>query len=195
MFKRVLSILFVICIILSLVGCGEAGPSKVVSTFLDAYKANDSEAASKVYMGALNDILKEDEMQSVLYDKTHEFDYSLLDETISESGETATVTVEIKAYALGEVFQKAMAELLIQGLSDLNSETKTSEKEMEELTLKELKDAKKTYIKTVDINLIKVNGEWRVKYEIGEGFLDAISGGMATILEGLENFSLGENKE
>lgn len=182
MFKRVLSILFVICIILNLVGCGEASPSKVVSKFLDAYKANDSETVSEVYMGILENPEGDTKVSSILFEKMREFDYDIASETISDSGETATVEVKITAYELAEAFPKIFSELFLNG-SDLKNLKEPSEKEMEDVTLKYFKNVEKTYIKNLEIPLVKIRGTWYVNDKIDEEFRDAISGGLTTIQE------------
>ena len=181
-------------------------PSGAVDTFFEAAKKGDREAIKEVYAGdpkTVTDITEEmgessykelgisEENVKEMQEKLLDFDYEVGEENVE--GEKGTVKVKIKTYNTGAVFKKWLSEFM--GWAMANAMSGMSQEELSkkgvEMFNDEFKNVKKDYSETVNVDVEKVDGKWKVS-ELNEesDILNALTGGMVDELKQLsENFS------
>ena len=201
--KKLFAVLLAVVMCSALFACGSSPtPSDVVKTYLDAVKAQDQEAAAKVYAGDAGDaqfdasaLSGEDglseEFGKSMGEKLAAFEYTVKDETVD--GDKATVNVSLKTYNFGEVFSAAMNDYLSQAITLLFSNASEDEINslMEKIFTEKLDAATLTYESDATIALTKTDDGWMIdEFGSDSDFLNAMSGGMVDYLQELGS-SLG----
>lgn len=192
--KRAVSLLTAALLVFSLGACGKApAPTEVLDQTLQAIKAQDQEKLAAYYDGDISDIkvTPEDgedtfskELTKDLEEKFLAFTYKLENEKID--GDKATVDATVTTYPFGEIFTKVFSEFLAEALSLAFSSSGEPDDaamnaKMEEITSKNLKEAKADYVKTVTVHLTKTDKGWIVDEEGNDDLFDALTGGLASI--------------
>ena len=200
--KKLLSMLLISILVFSLSACGAPSPTEVTTAFLDAVKAQNTEAMAEIYKdgswslseeaGEEADLEDLGEMEQYFQDtvlpKLLEFDYEILEEKID--GEKATVDVKITTYNLGNAFTVFIGEYLTQAFALAFSDA--SEESIEQMgtsIFKEKVDAmEKTYTKTISIPLSNVDGQWVIDELDDESpFTNALTGGLVEAAKALDD--------
>ena len=176
--------------ILSACGGESASPTDVANDFLTALQESDEETVNRLYV---NDEIEweleltdeddldelERELAESLAEKIVAFEFELSNEVID--GNSATVDVKITAYNLSEMLENWM-EAYMESAFEIAMEG-ASEEEIEDLGMVYLEEAfrnvEKDFVATVQLDLVRVDGEWLID-EIDEygDLVDAISGGL-----------------
>lgn len=198
-----------LCLVIAMgfAGCGKGAgkdltPTQTVEVFLDAFKAQDEETMNKVYAGEGNDFMSAYEsgdrdseltrtMQDELMTKWRDFDYKVTDEKIAKDGKTAEVTISITTYNMVDVFNNFYQEYMSQALDQFSGNSNNLKPEdYEKLGAKILKEeidkcTEKDYTSEATLPLTLTDGQWIVDKidEENEDFLNAITGGMMTVLQ------------
>ena len=174
-------------------------PSETVSTFLDAFKAQDEETMNKVYAGDGNDFMSayEDgaldkdipkELLDSMMAKWYDFDYKV-------NGKTATVDVTITTYDMVSVFNNFYTAFMERALDQFSGNSNNVDQEeytkmAYEVLQEELdKATEKTYEGDATLSLTKTDGKWLVDKidENNKEFLNVITGGLMEVLNDIVN--------
>ena len=186
--KKILAAVLVLIMTVSMCACGGPTPSDAVTTYLDAFKAQDAETMATVY-GGENDLMEDEvEYTAEVYNKILDFDYNIVNEKIDE--DKATVDVEITTYDMGTAFD-AIAEdvvvLIFSAAFDGTTEEEVTQKMGEMLNTEIEKLDGKEYKGTCTINLTKVDDTWVIdEFDDDSEFYRAIMGGLVESMEDLE---------
>lgn len=210
--KKFTLITIFILLLISVVACsGQDNPEKVVSEYVDAMKNFDFELmASKINP---NDKEAKEEVSS-LYEEgqdsmekyfieyveanakkiTYKINQSKID------GDKAVVSVDFKYVDGAPLFKATFREYMKEAFSLAFTEGELTDEEYSEMFIaameKENKSIEETFMeKTLDINCIKVDGEWYID-EPDEEILDiAMSNMMSAIDEIDESFDFEDDEE
>ncbi len=175
-------LLLVFCILLS--GCA-AKPSKSVDAYMKEFKTN-----------MLKDLASEDqteqdqEINQMMKEMISDFEYTIGKETIN--GNSAEVEVTIKTYALGEAFENALKEYVVQAMAALTDDDNTQDihalmYEIWKTKITECKEQGKTYSETITLNLEKNDKEWTVLHDTDIPLMNAVNGNMYNIMQMYQN--------
>lgn len=152
--KKIISIVttMILCIgcIATFTSCGTPSPTEVTTSFLEAVKAEDSDALKEVYAGDSLDfssttLLDDDTEKTDAVKKFKkmllDFDYEVTDEKID--GDKATVNVKLSTYEFGKAMTNMYTEMLenileFSSLSDEESEKKSDEMLIEQVNYSDL---------------------------------------------------------
>lgn len=172
-FKKLLSFCVMVVLTVGLVGCGTKSPSKVVSESLDAIKNGDNTVFSDTLNSEISNAEDQDdstqqysESMKKVAESIKNITYNVNSETID--GDNATVNVTVTGPDMADVFsqflQKAFADAFSQAFSgQALSEEETNERY--DNILSGLLDNAKDTDRTMNIDLVKDNGEWKIKDE------------------------------
>ena len=157
-------------------------PSETVSTFLDAFKAQDEETMNKVYAGDGNDFMSA-------------YEDGALDKDIPKEGKTATVDVTITTYDMVSVFNNFYTAFMERALDQFSGNSNNVDQEeytkmAYEVLQEELdKATEKTYEGDATLSLTKTDGKWLVDKidENNKEFLNVITGGLMEVLNDIVN--------
>lgn len=189
-FKRVLSIIMVMALMLSITGCGEVEKAKKsVDEMFVAFETANMETMNKYIssdelasMDLLSDDAKEQEFIQLMFSK--------LSHTIISAEEadenTIVVKTEVTTIDMGLVFQEWMQESMKMAFDGAFSGEAFSEEEYNakvEGKLLEIlkKEDIKTVTNTVDIKYVKTDGNWEIQTD--DQLLDALLGGLVTFMD------------
>ena len=192
--KKLLLSLCVLCLLVC--GCSQtAKPSNTVDIFLKEGKNAGNNNLADLGLDSLEGETGMDfdeETLTSLVNAIGDYDYVVNSE--KEDGDTATVNVTITTYDFSEWIVNALTESISQAFA-LALTGETSDEAINEVMNKVFKEqtdaviaAGKTKSTTVDIICKKVDGNWVVDEEAsGVALADALSGGMLSSMEGLED--------
>lgn len=193
--KKISVFVLAMTLAFSLSACGSPSPSDCADSFLSAVKTQDKEKLAEVYAGESFDIIEDQEadmpasVQKLLISKLFDFDYEISDEKID--GENATVQVTLKTYHLGDSISAFLSEYISQGLAlSLSGASEEKLNDLAETLFTEQleKQKEKNFEKTVTLSLTKKDDAWQVnQIEEGSEFFDAITGGVISSIEELED--------
>ncbi|MEH7128739.1 hypothetical protein V7103_11080 [Neobacillus drentensis] len=197
--KKTFIFMTTIIIAFSLTACNLFGPSpdEVATDFLTSVQKGDWEKASKyVNNKDSKKTLKEltsskDEETKFIQDIFKKMSFTV--GKVNEADKKATVESTIKTVdtkiILGTIIQEAMQEALAQAFSGEETDDAAVEKEMTNKLIAGVNEpsAKKVTNK-VKINLVKVNGDWKV--DVDQELLNALTGGLTSIGEEMEGNKL-----
>ena len=164
-------------------------PTGVVKGYLKAIQSGDDAKIAKYYEGnSINDMVESEAsiVGDAIKDKIKEFEFEITDEVIDESGNKATVTVDIRTYKIGMAFANSFVEYL----NDMSKEDADPDniKSVEERIGEALSEVEFGYEATVPITLTKIDDKWIVdSFEEKGKFMDALSGGMYGYLSQLNS--------
>lgn len=195
----------VVVALLCLSACGntpEKTPTATVDEFLQAIQKDNISGTESVYADGTFDLsaaawpLQEDDeemsseafvemMQDEFYPKLINFDYEVTDEKIS--GNTATVTLDVTTYALGDA--------MYQGYQDYFADAPTEDGEVvfdEEALTKDIKAnfqkaTKKSEKATIEITMSIDDDKWVID-KLSDDATDALTGGMVTCQSKVEKY-------
>ena len=192
--KKILLSLCVLCLLVC--GCSQSSKaSNTVDTFLKEGKNVGNNNLEDLGLGSLEGETGMDfdeETLTSLINAIGDYDYVINSE--KEDGDTATVNVTITTYDFSEWIINSLTEAISQAFA-LALTGETSDEAINEVMNKVFKEqtdaviaAGKTKSTTVDIICKKVDGNWEVDEEAsGVALADALSGGMLSSVEGLED--------
>ena len=205
-YRKYCAFLLIALLLIGLTGCGGGQtPTDVTKQFLDAIKSKDSKKIEKVYAGkeleivnnGLTDLTGEkaeestetsfDEENSKLFEeKLLSFDYEMSNEKIEDN--KATVDVSITTYKIGDAFTNILSNYIQEAFALAFSGALKEEinKVMNSCFKDEFeKLEKKEFQKTATVSLTKGDDGWTVdEIEDDSEFMDAITGGMVSIVKG-----------
>lgn len=164
----------------------EISPASNLLSELDVMSEDSSDESNESTEETTEEV---EALQTMMNEKLSGFDYTLSNESID--GDKATVDVAITTYDLGSATTTALGEYLQQaiGLAFAGA----SEEYMSNLLNDLLADnyeavTEKDYTKTVSLNLIKVDGEWKVaEVNDNQEAVDAMFGGMISAFDDFQN--------
>lgn len=174
--KKIVMITLCCFLMLGIGGCSKEEvmpPSKVTTSFLDAFKKKDA-AKIKEYTQWENydvsslSIQEEDyiaevdkELQKTVYEMMLDFDYQDVKETID--GDKASVALTMLVYDFEPVVKQGMEEATKKA-AEMSAQKTVSDKdaqaEITRIVFENVKNAKKTKELNLTINLEKLKGKW-----------------------------------
>lgn len=166
---RAISMLLVLLISTTLISCGGSTPTATVEEFLNGVKKDDIN--NEIILSENNESqieetedLYTEETQKKLNDAMSKITYKVNEEIVD--GDTAKVNVTVNSMDLGIVFgkilQESMSYVFAQAFSGQELTEEQQDAYMDELLNKNLDTI--TYSeKTGDINLVKLDNNWKIK--------------------------------
>lgn len=218
--KKIGVIIISLILCLSFASCGLfLTPKKSVDAYFKAMKAKDLKTQQEYVSGEevkkpevikkdnkSKDVNKDDkkdgkkddkfekEMSEILSEKMLDFDYEIKDQ--KKQGKTATVTVDITSYSMGNMFTQWYLEMMPklfqmifseESLKDDSAYQEKVDKMMSDSLKEKVKVMKKDYKKTVTFKMIKEKGKWKLeKPSENKDFMDAITGGLEKSMSEVE---------
>ena len=177
--KKFLVLLLVFCM-LFMTACGTPTPTDALIADMENAKSNPEDI-----LGDVGDDGFGTEANKKLIEKILEFDYEVGEEVINEEKGTATVETTITTYPFGDILTKVMTNLISEVFANPNMSDDQLSARMDALLIDGLKDIKKTYKKTVKINLKLEDGQWVVQES--DDMADALTGGMLSWANSINN--------
>ena len=218
--KKICVIIISLILCLSFASCGLfSTPKKSVDAYFKAMKAKDLKTQQEYVTGEdvkkpevikkdnkSKDVNKDDKkdgkkddkfekvMSEILSEKMLDFDYEIKDQ--KKQGKTATVTVDITSYSMGNMFTQWYLEMMPklfqmifseESLKDDSAYQEKVDKMMSDSLKEKVKVMKKDYKKTVTFKMIKEKGKWKLeKPSENKDFMDAITGGLEKSMSEVE---------
>ncbi len=159
--------LVVLCAILLFTGCSCAAtgktPDETVDSFFEKYRNKDDDIITQLVETIKNEDLTDETQKE--YRKLMEKQYDQLSYVIKDTKEDnneATVTVELTVLNYRGAVLKAEEELNSNPDKFNDEEGNFSEKKYMEYKIEKMKDVTDTTTYTIDLNLTKENGMWKV---------------------------------
>lgn len=199
--KKIIAIITLLIMAASLCACGGPSPTETVDTFLTGIKTQDNEAIQSVYSDDefefveeldLEDEDADSELNKVFTEKLFpmltSFEYTLSNEVID--GDHATVDVTIKTYNFGNAFSSFFTDYLTQAFALAFSDA--SDEDMDKLGATLLSGeldnlTEMNTEKTATIELSAIDDGWVIdEFEEDDEFYDALTGGMMSTIEALD---------
>ena len=202
--KKIIIAVLSVIMLLVMSSCGQATPSDNAKIFLDAFKAKDFDAMASVCDGGadtengfddLYDNLYKD-MPKELVDKFMDvllaYDYEIKSEEID--GNKAIVFVDMKCLPGGDAIRNIDDDEIYEKLLDeygtlLDNGYDIPDDELEEFYADYVTDVldnlyEKTFEDTIELEMIKRNGNWRVAIiDENSDFLNVLGGGLAAAMD------------
>ncbi|MDR0885175.1 MAG: hypothetical protein LBN22_02215 [Clostridiales Family XIII bacterium] len=178
-----------------LTSCGSKegdSPKTVTKEFLEAIRHGDTANFADYYVispGAFNftdrgGIIVGDidhKLAEEMYDRLTTFEYKIGAESISKSGDKATVKVSLKTYAYGNAVKAAVGEIAEEVMAkERISETHDTDGTTAIYT-KYINSTNRDYEVKDDLKLVKVDGRWKVDtMTLSDPFVDDFTGGLVS---------------
>lgn len=187
--RKILCLALVVVLAFGLVGCGSGeSAEQAVGNALDAIKSMDKEGIEKyIDYDELVEAEKSDEEADLESEEMIKLVFEKLEYNIVSSeknGDTALVTTEITNINMAKVFGEFIMEAFSLAFSDIEEEEMNS-KMMEIFTNLINREDNEMVTITVDINLKKINDEWKI--DMSDELSNAIFGGMVEAMDSLSN--------
>lgn len=196
--KNTIAIVLTIILAASISACGAKidPPETVVDKALTALKASDFDTAAMYFdtdIGASigkntadnensNEIHNEDINNQIIQILMDNLQYTIV--SSEESDDTAVVTVKIKNINMADVMQDYLSEALNYVFSDISADE--LETKLNELLISSMdKNTENLVENEVDLILNKTETGWIIA--VDTSFVDAITGGTATMAESFES--------
>ena len=169
-----------------LISCGRPSPSDQVVKDLEGFKkisvddllslmGNGEEAV------LLSGIISNDEYLEAFVSKVMDFDYEIIDETVSEDGNNADVTVTISTYPF--------AATAVDALTNFTDDALFGYFDIESSVINKFMDLNvKSFSETIVIHCTKTSSGWSTDLQNNTDFVDAITGGMITGVDAFADF-------
>lgn len=204
--KKILAVILSVAIVFCMCSCGKASPSDNAKVFLDALKAKDFDTMMSVYdsnetnengFDALYDEMYE-EMPKELADKIVDvllaFDYEIKGEEID--GDKAIVFVNMSCLPAGDAIRNIDEDDVYDKAFDVYGDLydmgyDIADEDIEEFYADYVIDILddlyvKSFEDTVELEMIKKDGEWIVAdLDDDSGFLNALGGGFGKAVDEL----------
>lgn len=171
--KKLLSVFVTFMIAVTITGCGGKSPTEIVSEKLDSVKLLDSSEFSQIFGETISKDESDKDSNESFSESTKKMKefiknitYKVNSETIE--GDTAKVNVTLNgpdiSEALNQFIDKAFAEAFSQAFSEQTLSDEEANAKYDKMFAEILNGMKNTD-RTMDIELIKENNEWKVKNE------------------------------
>ncbi|HSQ87236.1 DUF5105 domain-containing protein, partial [Romboutsia sp.] len=166
-FKKIVSIMLLLTLVVGVSGCSTQSPSDTVKIYFEEVKKGENGDFSKLLNENLNESENKedfsDEASKKLMDSMKKLTYTINSEKID--GDSATVNVKVNGPDMATVVAKYMQEAVTMAFSQAFSGNQPTEEESEKLynsiLLKYLEDINYTD-RTEDISLTKKDGQWQI---------------------------------
>ena len=171
--KKLLSIFITFIVAIVITGCGAKSPTEVLSDKLNSVKSGESSEFSQVFNGILSSDDKNKDLKDSFSESTKKMEESIKNITYTINSETidgdkAKVNVTLNgpdiAAALNQFIDKAFSEAFSQAFSVQTLSEEESNAKYDKMFVEILGGMKNTD-RTMDIELIKENSEWKIKDE------------------------------
>ncbi len=166
--KKVTILLLALCLVF-LTACGSSSPTDALKADLENAKASPDEI-----IGEIGDEGFGEEATEALIDKVLEFEYEFGEEKVD--GDTATVETTITTYPFGDMFTSVISDFITQAMANPNITEDEMTALLDDLLMKAMDGAEKTYEKTITIELKKDGKAWVVQES--DELSNALTGGM-----------------
>jgi hypothetical protein len=183
--KKIISTLLLIVLMVSLTACGGESAEKATINTIEAVKTYNKEALSKYLdynkLLNINESGNDSEGEEYIKNIFKNMEYKIT--SSKENGDTAVVSAEITNVDMSNVLtlyvQEAMSIAMAQAFSEEAQTEEEMKEQMNQLLVNIIEENKATTAtNNVDINLIKVDKQWKV--EIDENLQNALMGNMLT---------------
>lgn len=200
--KRAFSVLLILVLTFSIVGCTKNNPEDTVESFLNDVKNGNIENLSEYlkedddYEVDADDFMLKDELEQAMIKAYSKLEYETLNTEVD--GNKATAETKIKAPNLGEAMSSTISELLpgafmdaLEEAFDENPEKEFDEeafqKKMEETFIKKIsKDDISMVENTVKVKMIKKDDKWLIDSD--DEFFNALSGNLKKVFDSFDDF-------
>lgn len=156
--------LLMLILIFTFISYSIKGPSKTVETYFQNIKSGTSNAITLSMFSSIDSLSSDSDTKKVtdsLINSLSKLDVEVLDEMIN--GDTATVTVNAKGISLyttlDQVYDSLKTEEFLKKIGDMTEDELKSS--FSSLLLEAITNAQ-IEERTVDLNLTKVNGKWKI---------------------------------
>lgn len=172
--KKFLVVLLAIVMCFGMVACADkSSPSAAVEKDI-----KDAKSAPEEFMGEIEEDGMGKEAQELMIEKFLDFDYKLGEEKID--GDKATVEATFTTYPFGQIMQDVLTKYMTEAFANLDKSEEELETLMNDLLVDGLKNAKKDFVSTVTMELVKEKGEWVV--QDSDDLTNAITGGLLDLM-------------
>ena len=200
--KKVLSVIMVLVLVLGLAACGgskKGTPEAAVDTLMAGIKAFDVKKIQSVMSGEISeDDLGITEDTEVFFNQIKQWasniTYKLGKSEVD--GDKATVSVDITYTDASDLMKEAFSEYFTQAMTKAFSNENVADEEMSKLFMDIISEKSKT-IKTgtdsvsLDLKLVKENGEWKIT-DMPEEMGDVILSNITKAFEGMFDGMFGD---
>ena len=199
--KKIISIIIIICLSISFVGCSsQNNPEDTVENFFNYAKSFNLDSISNVFKDLDNDteeMFEEisegeelpDYLSGYLEDNAKKIDYKIIDSEIEKN--EAEVRVDVKYTDAGKIIRETFGELFRTLLSEASDEEELTDEEIDKLFMEimqekiNLKEEKITE-KRIKINLVESRGKWYIE-EMNDELADIIMSGFIKAMEDFDS--------
>ncbi|MDO5335205.1 MAG: DUF5105 domain-containing protein [Coriobacteriia bacterium] len=186
---------------LVLAGCSETTPTEVVKNELTAVQSQSKagDGAKVDVMGIITQTAedtdkltdKDKEYLSSIVTKLTDFDFEVGEEAID--GDTATVEVTFKSYPSGKTMESVLTSYVEKVFNKVAAGKELSDEEYQTMLFEEMDTKfqamdKKSFEKTVKLNLTKKDGSWEMD-DLTVDQMDAMLGGFYSTINELTQSS------
>lgn len=168
--KKLICFLTAIILVVAVSGCGNKGPSKAMRENLDSITNGDNKAISDILGSEIQDEEGTDsqytEAENQMIKAVKKITYKINSETID--GNSAKVNVTVNGPDLADAFSQFMDKALADAFSSAFSEDTMTEEEMDakyDKMFAEILENVKFSERTMDIEMVNENNEWKIKNE------------------------------
>ncbi|WP_294407028.1 hypothetical protein [uncultured Clostridium sp.] len=166
--KKIMCFLTSVILVVALSGCGAKSPSNVLSEKLDSIKKGDNKAISEILESQIQDeegsTFENTEIEKNMIAAIQKITYKINSETID--GNSAKVNVTVNGPDVADALSQFIDEAFSYALSNAFSEDSMTDEEMNaeyEKMFAEILENVKFSDRTMDIEMVKENNEWKVK--------------------------------
>lgn len=187
--KKILSVLLVLCMILSLAGCG-AKPEATAEAFCKALQASDVQALKNLSSeDSGEEIAGFEDLSDTLGDTFTDFLKQLNSEMkysvgeVEKDGKTAKVTVHFEYKSCASVVAAAVKNMIASAFSAAFGGAELDADEMFKQALADAIGTEDTTSNTADItlSLVKVGKEWKID-DVPDEIADVMTAGLVSAL-------------
>lgn len=174
--------LFLVLLLVTLSACGGQKPENSVTSALNAMKADDIKTAQGYFIGDhANDLKKETDGKSEKMAKNLLQNLTFSIEKTSVNGDKAIVTTKITNVDMSKFMGAYVKKLL--GIAFSGGSTEDMDAQSDKLLTTMFGEKNDTVTATVDVELDKKDGEWKINPS--DEFLDAVLGGLLTATQSM----------
>ncbi|MGN1398437.1 MAG: hypothetical protein ACI4WG_00330 [Erysipelotrichaceae bacterium] len=173
--KKLLIGLLSLLMVISLVGCGNSKPQKVVQSFLDGYRQANANIMQETVLGEDNYIVTvfqcDDSFEKSLVSfAAAQITYKIIETTYSDDKQTAYVAVEITTKDYATALLMATQSCTYWAYGQILSGVEVSEEEIYDKIIDELQDYVSEASETITFNVTfvlekDVDGKWKINFD------------------------------
>ena len=199
--KKIISIIIIICLSISFVGCSsQNNPEDTVENFFNYAKSFNLDSISNVFKDLDNDteeMFEEisegeelpDYLSGYLEDNAKKIDYKIIDSEIEKN--EAEVRVDVKYTDAGKIIKESFGEVFRTLLTESSDGEELTDEEIDKLFMEIMQEKinlkeEKIKEKRIKINLVESRGKWYIE-EMNDELADIIMSGFIKAMEDFDS--------